>query len=151
MNECVLEAHDLVLNTRLFKVNDLLVLPFASYNEKMRWIAIIVISILVNAVGLMAAANYVPGFTLSGSLATTVFVALILTLLNITLKPVLRLFLGPIIILTLGFGLILVNAFILYILDILSNNLMIEGIPALLWGSVIIGVLNFVAHLAEKS
>lgn len=105
----------------------------------------------MNAVGLMAAANYVPGFTLSGSLATTVFVALILTLLNITLKPVLRLFLGPIIILTLGFGLILVNAFILYILDILSNNLMIEGIPALLWGSVIIGVLNFVAHLAEKS
>ncbi len=122
----------------------------AEYTYKMKWVAIIVLSILVNTVGLLAAANFVPGFTLSGDLATKVFVALILTLLNMTLKPILRLFLGPIIILTLGLGLVLVNALILFILDILSNNLMIESIPALLFGALIIGVLNFIAHLAEK-
>ncbi|OGZ52782.1 MAG: hypothetical protein A3B25_02910 [Candidatus Ryanbacteria bacterium RIFCSPLOWO2_01_FULL_48_26] len=116
----------------------------------MKWIAVIAISILVNTIGLLAAANFIPGFTLSGDLATTIVVALVLTLLNMTLKPILRLFLGPIIILTLGLGLIFVNALILFILDILSKNLMIEGIPALLWGAVIIGALNFIAHLAEK-
>ncbi len=116
----------------------------------MKWIAIIAISILVNAVGLLVAANYVPGFTLVGGLTETVLLALVLTLLNMTLKPILRLFLGPIIILTLGLGLILVNALILRILDILSKNLMIEGILALLWGAVIIGILNFIAHVAKK-
>ena len=117
----------------------------------MKWIAVIAISILVNTIGLLAAANFIPGFTLSGDLATTIVVALVLTLLNMTLKPILRLFLGPIIILTLGLGLIFVNALILFILDILSKNLMIEGIPALLWGAVIIGALNFIAHLDRKS
>ena len=58
--------------------------------------------------------------------------------------------LSAIIVLTLGLGLVLVNAIILYLLDFLSENLMIETIPALLWGAVIIGFLNFIVHAAEK-
>lgn len=118
--------------------------------KNMKWIAVITLSILVNTFGLLVAANYISGFTLSGDLTETVLVALVLTFLNMTLKPILRLFLGPIIILTLGLGLIFVNSIILYILDILSKNLMIEGILPLLWGSVIIGGLNFIVHLVKK-
>ena len=47
-------------------------------------------------------------------------------------------------------GLIVVNAFILYLLDILSQNLTIDGIPALIYASVIIGLVNFVFHFATK-
>jgi len=116
----------------------------------MKSISIIIISILVNTVGLLVAANYVPGFALIGDFREIIIAAAVLTLLNATLKPFLRLFLGPIIILTLGLGLILVNAFVLYILDILLKNLTILNIPALLWGAVITGVLNLIIHIIKK-
>ena len=122
----------------------------------MKWLAIIALSILVNTVGLLVAAGilipdfHIPGFTLAGGVKAAILAGLVLTLLNMTVKPILRLFFGPIIILTLGLGLILVNAIILYILDFLSDNLTIDNIPALIWGAVIIGFLNFIVHLAEK-
>ncbi len=77
--------------------------------------------------------------------------AAILTLLNFILKPILTLVLGPVIILTLGLGLILVNARILKILDLFLNNLTIETIPALLYATILIGVVNFVFHTATKN
>ena len=66
----------------------------------MEWILIIILSIVVNAAGLIAAGHYIPGFNLTGGLQDILLVAAILTLLNMTLKPIFRLFLGPIIILT---------------------------------------------------
>ncbi len=124
----------------------------------MKFIALLILSILLNAAGLALAAHFIFGFHLMGianadgfskpgSVQEILVVALILTALNMILKPIVKLFLGPIIILTLGLGLILVNSFMLFLLTLLSNNLRIEGISAFLWGSLILGVLNFIAHL----
>ena len=68
--------------------------------------------------------------------------------LNLILKPIVKLLLGPLIVITLGIGLVVVNALMLYILDILSKSLTIENIPALIYGTLIISVINYVAHLA---
>lgn len=116
----------------------------------MRWIAKIILAILANSIALLAAATYIPGFKLDGDLKQIVGMALILTLLNFTIKPILKLVLGPIIVLTFGLGLILVNALVLYILDILSKNLTIETIPALIYATILVGFINFVFHLATK-
>lgn len=116
----------------------------------MKLVAKILAAIAANAIAFWVAAEYIPGFTLTGNFTDLVKVALVFTLLNFIVKPILKLVLGPIIVLTLGLGLIVVNALMLWGLDKLSGNLTIEGIPALLYATVLIGVINFVFHLARK-
>lgn len=116
----------------------------------MKLLAKIIVAIIANAVALYIAATYVPGFVLTGDLPTLAIVALVLTALNFFLKPILTLFFGPVIIITLGLGLIIVNAIILKILDILSQNLTIQTIPALVVATIIIGAVNFIFHLATN-
>ena len=116
----------------------------------MRLIAKLIVIIVANALAIWVAAKYIDGFSLTGGIREIIIAGAIFTLLNFFLKPILKLLLGPIIILTLGFGLILVNALILYILDISSPNLTIEGISALVYSTILIGVINFVFHLATK-
>lgn len=116
----------------------------------MKLLAKIIVAVLANAIGLWAANAYIPGFVLTGDFKQVLGIAVILTLLNFFLKPILKLVLGPIIVLTLGLGLIVVNALVLYILDFFSKNLMIENIPALVYSTVLIGFINFVFHFATK-
>jgi putative membrane protein len=116
----------------------------------MKLFAKFIVGIVINAVGLLAAGYFVLGFDIEGDIKNLAMLALILTALNFFLKPFLKLLLGPIIILTFGLGLILVNMAILYILDRLSGNLTIENISALVYSSIIIGLVNFVFHLATK-
>ena len=116
----------------------------------MKLAAHLIVAIIANAIGLLAAAYFVSEFNLIVNYQSLFVLAAIFTLLNFVLKPILKLFLGPIIILTLGLGLILINALILYLLDILSKNLTIETVPALIYSSLIVGAVNFIFHLATK-
>ena len=116
----------------------------------MKLVAKLLVAIVANIAALFAAAYVVQGFNLNVTVQSLIFLAVILTLLNLFLKPLLKLILGPIIILTLGLGLILVNMVILYILDSISPDLTIGGIVPLIYSSLIIGVVNFVFHFATK-
>lgn len=116
----------------------------------MKFAAKILVALIANIIGLLAAAYFVTGFDLNITYQDLLMLGVTLTVLNFVLKPILKLFLGPVIILTLGIGLILVNMIILYILDILSKNLTIETIPALIYSSLIIGFINFAFHFATK-
>lgn len=116
----------------------------------MKTAAKILVALIANIIGLLAAAYFIPGFDLTTTYQGLLMLGITLTVLNFVLKPVLKLFFGPIIVLTLGFGLILINIAILYILDILSKNLTIETVPALIYSSLIIGFINFIFHLATK-
>jgi putative membrane protein len=125
------------------------------YNQFMHWIARVIISIGGNALALWIANYYVPGFILSTPWLGLILIALILSLLNFILKPVLTLLFGPVIILTLGLALIIVNAIILYLLaiiaahiDFLSGSIIIQTIPALFLATLVISVVNFIIHLA---
>jgi len=103
-----------------------------------------------NIAGLMLARELVPGFLLAATNHGVLTTALVLGLLNLTLKPFLKLILSPLIILTLGFVLILINAVVLGVLDIFTDNLTILGILPLLFSSLIIGLVNFIFHLGTK-
>jgi len=108
-----------------------------------------IIVILVNSAGFFIIGKYVPGVEISGDIGQIIIVGIIFTALNFALKPVLKLILGPFIVITLGLGLIAVNIVILYILDILTRNLTIDGI-ALIYSALIISAINFLAHMAVK-
>jgi putative membrane protein len=121
------------------------------YHKNMRSISKLTVVIIANVIGLYISAKIVSGFSLDlDNTRALLIISIILTLLNYLLKPILRLVLGPIIILTLGLGLIVVNMIILYILDFLSPELIIQTIPALLYSSLIVGTMNFIFHLATK-
>jgi putative membrane protein len=112
----------------------------------------ILIATLANAVGLYLADRYIDGFSLlTADLKEIAIIALILTTLNLLLKPILKLILGPFIVITLGFGIIIVNALLLFTLDILFESLRIQGILALIYGALLIGLVNFVFHLIFRN
>ena len=113
----------------------------------MRFLFKIIGTIAGNALGLWLAAQYITGFHLTGDWIQLAKIGLVLAALNFVLKPILKLFLGPIIILTLGFGLIFVNAIVIYGLTFFFENLTIETIPALIYSTILIGIINFLIHL----
>lgn len=115
-----------------------------------RLAARIIIAVVVNALGLLAAAYYIPGFTINNDFRELMILAEVFTALYFVLRPVVKMILGPLLILTLGLGLIVVNASMLYLLDLASKNLMIDGVIPLLEATVLLSVLNFVLHYAEK-
>ncbi len=117
----------------------------------MHGLARLIVNLIANALGLIAAARYVPGFELvENSWGALALMSLILMALNIFLKPVMKLLFGPLILLTLGLGLFIINMGILKLLDIMVENLRIQTIPALIYATFIIGLVNFIFHLAYK-
>jgi putative membrane protein len=121
----------------------------------MHWLLKFVIIVAGNGLALWLAWLYVPGFELNtANWVQLAAIALILALLNAILKPILTLILGPVIVLTLGVGILVVNAIILYVLSILPNyidflqgSIRIDGIPALIYATLIVTAVNFVIHL----
>ncbi len=121
----------------------------------MHWFARLVIIVGGNAIALWIANAFVPGFVLSGNWFIIILIALVFALLNFFLKPLLTLILGPVIVLTLGLGVLVVNAIILYLLpviadhiDILRGSIMIQNIPALIFATLIVSIINFIIHVA---
>ena len=117
----------------------------------MKFFIKIIASILGNALGLFIANRFIPGFELQGDWYRLLLLAFILALLNLIIRPILKLMLGPIILLTFGIGIVIVNALVLFILDTLSKNITIQGIPTLIYGTLIIGITNIIVHLIVKS
>jgi putative membrane protein len=121
----------------------------------MHWLLKFAITIAGNALALWLAYLYVPGFVISTDWTKIILIALVLALLNGLLKPVLKLVLAPFIILTLGIGLLVVNGIMLYVLpylvnyiDFLHGSIIFMDIPALVYTTLIVSVINFVIHIA---
>ena len=110
----------------------------------------IIIMWAANVLAVLIASYYIAGFSVRFTPADLLIVAAILTFLNVTIKPFLTLLFGPVIILTLGLGLIIVNAIVLKVLDVLSPAVTVGGILPLVYSAILIGVINFLFHAAEK-
>lgn len=93
----------------------------------------------------LAAAYYVPGFHVSGFYAA-VIVALVLGILNITLKPIILILTLPLNLLTLGLFTFIVNALLLWFVATFVQGFSVDGFAPALWGSLIITVVAWVLH-----
>jgi putative membrane protein len=121
----------------------------------MHWIAKLILITIGNAFALWIANLYIPGFVVSTNLVVLLALALVLAVLNFFLKPILTLVLGPVIILTLGLGVLVVNGLILWLLTVVATHLAflqgsitIQTIPALVLGTLVVSIVNFVIHMA---
>lgn len=116
----------------------------------MRLIAKLVIYVFINAVALVAASYFVAGFELQSDFVSVLTVAALLTFIHLILRPPLRLLLSPIIVLTFGLAAVALNAFLLHLLDIWSQNLTITGTLPLFYATLIVGVVNVVLGAVER-
>lgn len=77
--------------------------------------------------------------------------AVVLGLVNIFIRPILKLISCAFIILTLGLFMLVINAFLLWfsswICSLLGIGLVVEVPWGAFWGSIIISLVSFVAHL----
>lgn len=100
----------------------------------------LVLSLIINAVAVFAAAYLLPQVSVDTPL-TAFWVALVLGILNSTLKPILKLLTLPINFITLGlFGLV-INVFILYVATLIVPGFVISGIVGYILFSLVTGIV----------
>lgn len=98
----------------------------------------LILRIVINAIALWVAANFVSGFNIGGGLVGLLVVAVIFGLVNALIRPIVRLLALPLTILTLGLFTLVINALMLILVGWISGDLQISGFwPALLAGIVV--------------
>ena len=114
-------------------------------NFLIRWI--------VTAIAVGAAVWIVPGIAAVGSNATIAIaaMALILSLINVSLKPILQALSMPITVLTLGIFYLIVNALLLELAawaagGIFGSGIVISGFGSALLGSIVISIVSAIVN-----
>lgn len=109
---------------------------------------------IVTAISVAAAVWLVPGIEIlsnSASWVSIVFFALILSLINMSIKPILQILSLPVTVLTLGIFYLVVNTLLLYIAAWLANGLFGAGFYIASFGSAFVAsiVISLVSALVN--
>ena len=99
----------------------------------------------VLALGVALSTRIVPGISYDSG-TTLLVVVLVLSLLNVIVKPLLLLFTLPFIILTLGLGIWLVNAVLLYFVGRMVDGFHVAGFGSARLVTLMISVTNLVMN-----
>ncbi len=110
---------------------------------------------IVTTIAVAAAVWIVPGIsiaTTAASWASVVLLGLVLTLLNMSVKPILQFLSLPLSILTMGIFYIVINAALLMLASWLTNGLFNAGIYILSFGSAFLAaiVISLVSMLMNN-
>ena len=76
--------------------------------------------------------------------------AIIFMLINTYLRPLVKMILSPLVFLTLGLFTLVINGGMLYLLDILSEGVTINGNEPLIYGTLLITGVNLLLHFSAK-
>jgi putative membrane protein len=95
-----------------------------------------------NAVALWAAARIVGNVDLSSSWWTVILAALVLTLLNWYVKPVIKVLAFPLVIVTLGIALFFISMFMLWLTSAVVSGFDINGFWPLVKATIIVWIVN---------
>jgi putative membrane protein len=106
----------------------------------------IIVGLLANIAGLYLAHMWVAGFAVGGGWQGYAVAGIVLGILNLIVRPILKLISTPLIIVSLGLFLIVINAIILWLAAQLTPYIIIENLVALLWATVVVAAVNFIAH-----
>ena len=106
----------------------------------MRWL----IGILINAVLFITFAGYFSGFEVS-SFRSAVVASLVLSILNMLVRPILIILTLPVTILSLGLFLFVINAITLMLTDsIMGSNFEIDGFGLAILIAIIMSIVNLI-------
>jgi putative membrane protein len=106
------------------------------------------IRVVVNSFSIWVASLILDKVTFNGTVLQVLLVGLIFGIVNALIKPFLKLISAPIIIVSMGLFTLVINAFLLWLVSILSGDvLVVEGILTYLWASIIITLVSWVLNL----
>ena len=103
-----------------------------------------VVTWFFNIVALWVAAELIDGIGYSGNEWVVVLAALVFSLVNIFVKPLVILFTLPLVILTLGLALFFVNLLMLYLTSWIVDDFKVESFGAAILATIIVWVVNAV-------
>ena len=101
----------------------------------------LLLSLLITSLSILLVGEIIPGIEVI-NFSNAVIAAIVLGIINITLKPVLFILTLPINILTLGLFSFLLNAFFFYFVSELVSGFSVDGFWAAIFGSVIVSLIS---------
>lgn len=107
-----------------------------------------IIRILFTAVGVVLAANIVPGIEVAG-FWTAVLVAIVLGILNVSLGAILKVLTLPLSIVTFGIFFLVINAFMFWLASFVKGFVVVGFWPAF-FGSLIVTVVSMFGKAVLK-
>lgn len=105
----------------------------------------LILKLLLNAVAVVILAKLLNGVNVD-SYTTAIIVAVVLSILNLLVKPVLVILTLPITILTLGLFLLIINALIILLADKLIDGFSVSSIWMAVLFSILLSILQSVLH-----
>jgi putative membrane protein len=105
---------------------------------------------LANVVALFAAAWIISGIDYGDDFWVLFVAALVFTIVNVFIRPLVILLALPAVILTLGLALILINTFMLYLTDWIVPSFETGSFWATLGGALIVSIVNLILNLVLK-
>ena len=104
-----------------------------------------------NLLALLILDRYVAGFSIiSSELVNLITLAIVFTILNTYIRPIIKFILTPFIIITFGLFSIIINAGILMLLDYFSENIIINELTPLLYSAIIIAFANITISFINR-
>ncbi|MEV4128324.1 phage holin family protein [Nocardia sp. NPDC049707] len=116
----------------------------------------LLIRLIINAVAIWLAAAWVDKIEIlspadkgnGGKVIVIVVVAVVFTVVNAVIKPIVKLLSLPLVVVTLGLFLLVINALMLWltakITETTDYGLRVDGFWAAVWGGIIVAVVNWV-------
>jgi len=113
----------------------------------------LIYTIITNALALFAVSLALPGFVFEGGWIAPVIAAVVLTLLNMLVKPILKFLSFPLVFVSAGLFLIVINAGIIFltqyfvtVMDVQGVSMQINDLLTYLLAAIIFGVANWLIH-----
>ena len=110
----------------------------------------LILRVLLSALAVVILARILPGVGVD-SYTTAIIVAIVLSLLNFIVKPILIILTLPVTILTLGLFLLIVNALIILIADSLISGFTVDSIWWALLFSLLLSLLQSIFYSFLKA
>ncbi|MGB1309177.1 MAG: phage holin family protein [Oceanihabitans sp.] len=109
----------------------------------------LIIRLLLNAVAVLSLAHILNGVTVDGY-QTAIVVAVVLSILNLILKPILVILTLPITIITLGLFMFVINACIILLADNFIDGFAVSSFWVAMLFSILLCILQSLFHSALK-
>lgn len=103
-----------------------------------------------NLIAILLANYFIDNFSISTNPSDIFFVVGLLTLLNVFIRPALKFLLTPLIVITLGLFTFVINGALIYLVDILSENITINGLVPLVYATLLISAVNMIVSLSAR-
>jgi putative membrane protein len=97
---------------------------------------------IAGTLGLWLAVKFVPGVEFVGEIKYLIIAGVVLGLINFFIKPLLKILTLPLRVLTLGLFSLIINMAIIWAVDVIFPELIIQGLIPLFWTTLIVWAIS---------